>query len=297
MAIISHIQGALGNQMFQYAVGLALSKHYNSNIRLDNSWFNSTPADSTPRQFELPFLQIPEISTITTTSTLAQGRLGRLLQRLNPMGPHILRERKGFVFDEALLNHQCKLGHDIHLIGYWQSYRYIQEIQDELKLTFRTKSPLSTHYQKYLKEIISSNSTMIHIRRGDYVSLQSANLFHKALDISYYLLGINEIHKVNPETHFFIFSDDLDWAKSVIPKYLKVTYIEHEGTKEATAQELQLMTYCTNHIIANSSLSWWGAWLKKEEQGYVFAPNRWIRDASLNLDDLLPQSWKRLNAE
>lgn len=298
MAIISHIQGGLGNQMFQYGIGIALSKRYQTNLQLDCSWFETTPPGSTPRQFELPLLQISDEVLINPNRSFQAPKLNKFLKRILPsFGSHILKEKNGYRFDDRLLKLQYHLHRNIHLIGYWQSFKYIEEIRPELQLAFQTKSPPSNRYQEYLDRIKTSNSTMIHIRRGDYVHLHSANLFHQALNDSYYLRGIEEIRHLVPETNFFVFSDDLDWAKNTLPSNLPITFIEHSDTKDAAAQELQLMTNCNNHIIANSSLSWWGAWLKKEKQGHVFAPNRWIRDQSLNLDDLIPQDWERLVAE
>ena len=297
MAIISHLQGGLGNQMFQYAMGRALSERYQTPLLLDCSWFKSTPNGSTVREFQLPLLKIPNIDSILKNQTLPLGRYGRILQKIIPFGPLVLREKEGFKFDSKILSLGKDVRRNIHLIGYWQSYKYINGIRPQLQIVFQSNSPISAHYEDYLQKITSTESTMVHIRRGDYVALESANQYHKPLEISYYLNALKEMQTKKPSTHFFVFSDDLVWAKKMLPKDLPITFIENAQTPEAAVQELQLMMHCKNHIIANSSLSWWGAWLKKDSGGLIYAPSRWIRDTKLNLDDLLPNNWNRLSTD
>jgi hypothetical protein len=297
MAIITYIQGGLGNQMFQYAAGRALSVRYGVPLILEKSWFDSTPKGSTPREFQLPLFRLQASTQIKSNNRLPKGKLGRILQKITPLKPHTIRESKGFQFDPRTLMLENNVNSDIHMIGYWQSYKYINEIRPILQEEFQTKVPLSNQYADYLEQIRLADSTMLHIRRGDYVHLPSANEYHKPLEIEYYLKAIDEMLLKNPTSHFFVFSDDLGWAKAMLPKTLNITYIENINGPDAAAQELQLMTNCKNHIIANSSLSWWGAWLKKDTSGMVFAPNRWIRDKTLNLSDLLPKEWIQLQAE
>jgi hypothetical protein len=128
------------------------------------------------------------------------------------------------------------------------------------------------------------------------VNSPSAAKFHKALALSYYQQAIEVLLLNKPNAHFFIFSDDLPWAKEALPKDLKITFVENSLQADAAAQELQLMYACKHHIIANSSMSWWGAWLKPECGGLVFTPNRWISDSSLDLSNLLPANWQRIPA-
>jgi hypothetical protein len=137
---------------------------------------------------------------------------------------------------------------------------------------------------------------MVHIRRGDYVNSLSAAKFHGVLTLNYYQQAIEELLLNKPNAHFFIFSDDLPWAKEALPKDLQITFVENALQADDAAQELQLMCACKHHIIANSSLSWWGAWLKQDCGGFVFAPNRWISDSSLDLSNLLPAHWQKIPA-
>ncbi|MBU3623265.1 alpha-1,2-fucosyltransferase [Polynucleobacter sp. AP-Latsch-80-C2] len=296
MAIYSYLQGGLGNQMFQYAIARALSEHYQSTFLLDRSWFDVPQAETTPRPYQLDLLNIREGVSSKVTFPKRPNKLIRSLQKWLPIGPVIYYQQNAFGFDEQLLHLRAMAQRDLFLFGYWQAFPYVEAIRPILQSEFKTKRPAAEHYQPYLEQIRSSDSVMLHIRRGDYVNSPSAAKFHGVLALSYYQQAIEALLLNKPNAHFFIFSDDLPWAKEALPQDLKITFVENSSQADAAAQELQLMYECKHHIIANSSLSWWGAWLKKDCSGLVFAPNRWISDSSLDLSNLLPASWQRLPA-
>jgi hypothetical protein len=137
---------------------------------------------------------------------------------------------------------------------------------------------------------------MIHVRRGDYVHLASAAKIHGFIGLHYYQQGMEALLHKNPETQFFVFSDDLDWVKANLPHQDKITFIQSLEGSDAVIQELELMTHCQSHLIANSSLSWWGAWLAHHESSLdkVICPAHWTNDHEMSWDDLLPQNWKRI---
>jgi hypothetical protein len=296
MAIYSYLQGGLGNQMFQYAIARALSEHYQSSFLLDRSWFDLPQIETTPRPYQLEFLKIQEVGQNTVGFPKRPKRLKRLLQQFLSFGPIVYYQRNAFEYDAELLNLDRLGQRDLFLFGYWQAFPYLEPIKMILQQEFKTQQPISAHYQSYLKQIGSSESVMLHIRRGDYVNSPSAAKFHGALTLSYYQQAIEELLLNKPNAHFFIFSDDLPWAKEALPKDLQITFVENALQADAAAQELQLMYACKHHIIANSSLSWWGAWLKQDCGGFVFAPNRWISDSSLDLSTLLPAHWQKIPA-
>jgi hypothetical protein len=296
MAIYSYLQGGLGNQMFQYAIARALSEHYQSSFLLDRSWFDLPQIETTPRPYQLKFLKIQEVGQTTVGFPKRPKRLKRLLQQFLSFGPIVYYQGNAFEYDAELLNLDGLGQRDLFLFGYWQAFPYLEPIKMILQQEFKTQQPISAHYQSYLKQIGSSESVMLHIRRGDYVNSPSAAKFHGALTLSYYQQAIEELLLNKPNAHFFIFSDDLPWAKEALPKDLQITFVENALQADAAAQELQLMYACKHHIIANSSLSWWGAWLKQDCGGFVFAPNRWISDSSLDLSTLLPAHWQKIPA-
>ncbi len=296
MAIYSYLQGGLGNQMFQYAIARALSEHYQSTFLLDRSWFDVPQSETTPRPYQLDLLQIQNVANSDLIFPKKPNKLIKALQGFIPANPIVYYQQNAFEFDPSLFRLKRMAERDLFLFGYWQAYPYLESIRPILQTEFKTKAPTPNHYQAYLQQIRSSESVMLHIRRGDYVNSPSAAKFHGVLPLSYYQQAIEVLLLQKPDSHFFIFSDDLPWAKEALPKNLKITFVENALQADAAAQELQLMTECKHQIIANSSLSWWGAWLKQDCNGLVFTPNRWISDNSLDLSNLLPTSWHRIPA-
>jgi len=296
MAIYSYLQGGLGNQMFQYAIARALSEHYQSTFLLDRSWFDVPQSETTPRPYQLDLLKIQNVANNNLVFPKKPNKLVKALQGFIPANPIVYYQQNAFEFDPSLFRLKRLAERNLFLFGYWQAYPYMEAIRPILQTEFKTKASAPDHYQSYLEFIRSSESVMLHIRRGDYVNSPSAAKFHGVLPLSYYQQAIEVLLLEKPDSHFFIFSDDLPWAKEALPKNLKITFVENALQADAAAQELQLMTECKHHIIANSSLSWWGAWLRQDGKGLVFAPNRWISDNSLDLSNLLPSSWRRIPA-
>ena len=294
MTIYSYLQGGLGNQMFQYAIAKSLSMHHGVSFSLDGSWFQSLHPRVTPRTLELPLLQIAANIIENVEDSIVQHKLLLAIKYLLPFGPIIKKQKDAFNFDISLFKINALNHRNLYLFGYWQSYKYFEHIRPDLQIEFQTVKKISNHYEYFLKEIEKSESVMLHIRRGDYVFSPSAAKYHGALELKYYLDSIDCILSLKPNAHFFIFSDDLLWAKGALPKNIRITFVENSLKIDDAAQELQLMRACKNHVIANSSLSWWGAWLGNEPGGLVYAPNRWKKNKALNLDDLLPNDWRRI---
>ena len=282
--------------MFQYAIARALSEHYQSPIVLDRSWFDVPQNETTPRPYQLDLLQIQNVASNSLSFPKKPNRLMRVLQNILPLRSIVYYQQNAFEYDPSLFQIKEISQKDLFLFGYWQAYPYLERIRPILQTEFKTKRPISDHYQPYLKQIRSSDSVMMHIRRGDYVNSPSAAKFHGVLPLSYYQQAIELLLPKKPDAHFFIFSDDLPWAKEALPQDLNITFVENALQPDDASQELQLMTECQHHIIANSSLSWWGAWLKQDCSGLIYAPNRWISDSSLDLSHLLPANWHRIPA-
>lgn len=298
MTITIHLVGGLGNQMFQYAFGTALAQHYQTNLLLDDSWYARLPAADTARQMDLMCLKISNTQFIPPQkeafSFIKSTRLKKLLQSFLPNGPVVHREKKGFFFDPAVFTLNSANTQNHFFTGYWQAFNYIEAIRTQLQAEFQPRAGLNQHYQYYRSLMQSGPAAMVHVRRGDYIHLPAAAQFHGALSLHYYLAGMRLILEREPTTHFFLFSDDLPWCIENFPQEFKITYIERSEAADSAAQEIDLMTYCQHFIIANSSFSWWGAWLRKNVDGLVISPNRWIADTTLDLSDLLPANWKKL---
>lgn len=214
-------------------------------------------------------------------------------KQLLPLNPYILKDRP-FRFNASINSFKPYVSQDVYLMGYWQSYRYFDSIRDALISEIRPAETLSNHYQDYLRKIEGSISAMVHIRRGDYVNLPVAAKVHGFLGIDYYRRGMDFLIASDPNTEFFVFSDDIGWAKTNLPHQDRLHFIESSTHKTAPVQELYLMNQCQKHLIANSSLSWWGAWLSKSPAPLVIAPKHWTNDRDKNWDDLLPPWWQRI---
>ena len=298
MAIITKLQGGLGNQLFQYAAARHLSFLKNTPLLLDDQWFKSSHVDVTPRSLLLRDLAIDGKFISFRDALKRPNRLMRIAQQYLPINPYRYQEKNEYLFDPTMSQIKLYSNQDLYVMGYWQSYKYFQDIQDLLREEIRPNFAMSKTYQAYFEQISTqANATMVHIRRGDYVNLHSAAKVHNLLDLTYYEEAMRRIdaqcsHAQAP--HFFVFSDEIAWAQAHLPKHHSITFIENTESERAVVEELQLMAACRNHIIANSSLSWWGAWLCQQPKQQVICPSRWVNREGLSFDDLLPPHWQRI---
>ena len=298
MAIITQLQGGLGNQLFQYATARALALRKHQALVLDDRWYSQSYEQVTPRQVQLQELSI--VGHIHTYAPVtAAKRIQKILQSVLPISPFVLKEKKDKIYDPRIKNAPAFKNQDLYLIGYWQSFKYFESIRLQLLQETQAKKPLHTHYQKYLEQIENSpNAVMVHIRRGDYVHLPVVAQVHGALPITYYTQAMQCMIAQCPDASFFVFSDDIAWAQANLPHQdviqNKITFIQSASMEHAVVQELALMRSCQHHIIANSSLSWWGAWLCENPRQQVICPSRWMGDRRLPLDDLLPSGWQQI---
>jgi len=175
--------------------------------------------------------------------------------------------------------------------GYWQMYKYINGIEKSILREINLNNLLSRTNVDLLHEIQNCESVSIHIRRGDYLSVKSnSNLFYSC-DRKYFEQAINIIRKYNSESRFYIFSDDINWAKANIVAH-DCFYVSGNNA----LVDLYLMSHCKHNIIANSTFSWWGAWLNENRNKIVIAPKQWYKGTKLNetTKNLIPDEWKRI---
>jgi len=294
MNIIAQLQGGLGNQLFQYATARALAHKHQCALLLDQGWFAKSYDDVTPRELLLSSLNTKGALISLEPLLKRPKRIRRILQKLWPINPYVYSERTPYRFDPHLLKAPAFKTQNLYLMGYWQSYRYFESVKKILQAEITPASPLDQHYQNYLNQIQASSSAMVHVRRGDYVHLASAAKVHGFIGLEYYQQGMDRLLEKNPNIQFFVFSDDLDWVKANLPHQNRITFIESLESNDAVIQELELMTHCQYHLIANSSLSWWAAWLAKNPDNLVICPSNWTNDLTMNWDDLLPAHWQRI---
>jgi hypothetical protein len=296
MTITVQLQGGLGNQLFQYASAKHFAMRLSKPLLLDDIWFTEHHEDTTPRTLSLPYLKVP-IAISRSKEWVVRPRKSRMrLQAVLPLNPYYILESQPFTFDPHRFSLSPVFGRDYYLMGYWQSFRYFEGIRHVLVNELVPQKPLRSYYQAVLQNIQgSSASCMIHVRRGDYVHLAQANHVHGVLTLDYYRRAIEHMQKRTSHMQFFVFSDDIAWVKAHLLVPGEVQFIEGGRDDLAAVEELYLMTQCQNHIIANSSLSWWGAWLCNAKEQEVICPNQWLRVPNKNnFMDLLPSTWQRL---
>jgi len=292
--IITRLNGGMGNQMFQYAVGRALSIKNNAPLYLDLTFLlDRTPIPNfTYRNFDLDVFNIKynvasgkEIPFIYRKYSL--GIFMRYIDYIRRKLVSTLgKEKSRYHFDPAIL----ALGPDTYLEGWWQSYKYFEEIEDVIHEDFILKNPLQLNIKNLMEVIKKENSLCIHVRRGDYVG----NPFHEIVGKEYYNKGIEKLKTLTKIDKIYVFSDDIKWCEENMNFELPTMFVGDEYSGKKAEGHLALMSACHHFIIPNSSFSWWGAWLSNYKNKIVIAPKIWIREQSINTDDLIPKEWIRI---
>jgi hypothetical protein len=182
---------------------------------------------------------------------------------------------------------------DVYLEGYWQSERYFLSIQDIIRREFTIKHQPDDENQQLAHRITNCDSVSVHARRGDYVTEHASAGIHPPCNSDYYTRCVNFVTARISTPQFFVFSDDKAWAKENIRFQHETIYVTHNGP-ERNYEDLRLMSLCKHNIIANSSFSWWAAWLNHNPNKIVLAPSQWFSDSTLDTRDLLPNGWIRI---
>jgi len=183
---------------------------------------------------------------------------------------------------------------NIYLDGYWQSEEYFKDIRKTILKDFEIKKSLSEKNLEIEKRISQTNSISIHVRRCDYVNDPVTNKIHGTCNVEYYLKAVQLMKEKVSDPHFYIFSDDSDWASENIVFNGKKEYIKHNIGNDSCF-DIYLMSLCKHNIIANSSFSWWGAWLNQNKEKIIIAPDRWFVDEEMNDKcKIVPSEWIKI---
>lgn len=284
--IIAHVIGGLGNQMFQYAAAKALSIKKNTPLLLDISSFNSYTLH---QGFELNALFSGEFS-IARDSDVRQVLGWQSPQTIRNIlhRPQFAWLRKDSLAIEPSFQYWEDLDDspdDSYMTGYWQSERYFEKAKETIRKEFNFKTPLSAENSEIADRIQKTDAVSLHVRRGDYLN----NSAYASCSINYYQSAIKHLLKYVKTPTFYVFSDDIDWVKRNLTLDQPHFYIEHNKGVESY-NDMRLMSLCKHNIIANSSFSWWGAWLNANTDKIVVAPKRWFTNDT-DLKDLFPSSW------
>jgi hypothetical protein len=252
--------GQLGNQMFQYAAtkGIAANLGYDMCIPDHDDVFNDGLGNLLHIELDKPF-------TINSTRGMIRGK--------------VIQE-EGFHFDDNLFNH-CP--DNVSLYGFFQSEKYFKHIEDTIRKEFTFNSKIQSECKSIVEEVFDQSPIALHVRRGDFL-INSGN--HHNLSLEWYEEALS---KFDPDREVVLFTDDPFWACSQ-DLFKPDRFLLSEGN--SSYHDLYLMTQCSDFIIANSTFSWWGAWLANT--GRVIAPSKWFgpNNAHLNTKDLYPSNWE-----
>ena len=287
--IITAILGGLGNQMFQYAAAKALAVSRTQPLLLDLAAFDGYKLHN---GFELDRVFKIDSAAAKTTDLLPvlgwrTSALVRKILKRRPFAPL----RGAHLAIEPAPNYWPGLQtiqSPLYMMGYWQSERYFLKQESAIRADFRFRQKLGGRNAELAAEMADRPSVSVHLRRGDYLSDQIMDV----CSLDYYRAAAKHLEEHLGRPDYCVFSDDADWVRRHVDFVAGATFIDHNKGLDSY-QDMQLMSCCKHHVIANSSFSWWGAWLNPSTEKIVVAPRTWFRDGRDDSDHVPPQ-WTRL---
>lgn len=288
--IIINITGGLGNQLFQYAFGRALSIKNKCQLKLDiSSYQNYEWHDYSLRPFS-----IRENFADKSDCELLKGEKFSFVRKIKQK---IFNNKKFYYSEKDLrFNEKYKnLANPAYISGYWQSEKYFKQVEKIIRNEFKIVIPPSKPNQNLIKKIEKENAISLHIRRGNYANIKHVNKVHGTSPLSYYNDAIKVLIPKIPDPVFYIFSDDIEWAKKNLIINNETVFVDFNNST-TDFEDMRLMSMCKHHIIANSTFSWWGAWLNDSKSKIVIAPKIWFNDVNMNNQtaNLIPSNWIRM---
>ncbi|MEJ7737941.1 MAG: alpha-1,2-fucosyltransferase [Chitinophagaceae bacterium] len=281
--IVSKLISGLGNQLFQYTIGRQLSIKRNVPLKLDVSFFNNQQLRSYKLDHYNIHAEVASDRDIERFTNIYKrrsfyARLYRKAEKLLPKNKRLYyKEGEWWIFEPGLLHASS----NVYVDGYWQHYRYFEKVDPRIREELTLKQP----YDKspaIIGEILGNESSVsLHIRRGDYITDPNAYNFMGVMPVEYYYTAMNYIIEKGIRPSFYIFSDDLDWVRDNIKVHAPLTCVDLDGGNKDYI-ELDLMSKCRHNIIANSSFSWWGAFLNRNPGKIVIAPSQWVKPEEVN---------------
>lgn len=276
--------GGLGNQMFQYAAGLGVAERHGSKLNLDPSYITF----EAHRSYALDVLKVR--ATVSN-----RRRVPRWVFDRPALDEAIIKRRfRASVERERAHPYNPEIESapaNAYLIGYWQSEKYLDPVIDQLRRDFQPREigPKAALMADRIRQ--TDRSVAVHVRRGDYIDVEQTRTLHGVCPPDYYSRAARLIAERAGDSMHFVFSDDPDWARKnlKLPGKTVIASESHEAH-----EDLYLISQCTHAIIANSSFSWWGAWLGETGKSIVVAPENWFAEMPLDYSDIVPQRWIRL---
>ncbi|MBN8550272.1 MAG: alpha-1,2-fucosyltransferase [Deltaproteobacteria bacterium] len=288
-SIVVRLKGGLGNQLFQYATARAMALRSNVPLKLDvTSGFRNDPFG---RSYGLnPFTLKATPASRFESFVYPGGRVVRAASRFfnsrRPLGERSYIQERALCFDPEIVAFRCRK--QIYIEGYWQSEQYFADCSEQIRQDFRFMGTPSAQSAQLAHQIEASNSVAVHFRRRRALRLsgETKGADNDTVNANYYSQAFERIARVVRDPTFFLFSDDPDWVRQNIPLNYSSVVVTGNESEDRIHEDLWLMTKCDHHILANSTFSWWGAWLSANGEGTVIAPDK-IRFNR----DIIPQRW------
>lgn len=287
--VIVKVWGGLGNQLFQYAFGKYLAAKLNTQVKYDVQ-VQPGIKNYTPRDFSLTAFNTatPLASSAEVKQFKYRGNtnIERLQRKLAQKFPFLFKR----YYVEPIIpqfENTFEAKDNCYYDGYWQSYRFLTINNEALQKELTPKQPLREEVKKIIQQIELSDAAGIHVRRGDYLELKHMNI----CQLPYYKNAVEYLESNVPGIKFYIFTDDADWCRQHFtgPQYTVVTGNE-------PYEDLLLLSACKHAIIANSSFSWWAAWLNSNADKKIIAPNRWHNRDEESYKDIVPHEWVKIDS-
>lgn len=284
--IIIEASGGLGNQMFQYALYKKLES-LNKNVVFDTSFFRSKQG---LRELEIGVfgVQYRSVSDKEVAYIRGYGYQDNIVDKIK----YKLRPSKYLIYRDSIESFQPEVleMEDVYLCGYWQSEKYFKDIRELILKEFTFPIQAVKNNVKLTAQMKLENSVSIHVRRSDYLTEQNLKVYGNVCTEKYYRNAINYIEGIIDNPHYYVFTDDLQWAKEYF-KGDNYTIVSENRGKDSFV-DMYLMSQCKHNIIANSSFSWWGAWLNQNFDKKVLAPKKWFHNHEK--DEIVCDDWIRI---
>lgn len=281
------LNGGLGNQMFQWAFAQMIEETTDMEVYLDMSYFNMRKA----RPYQLDIFKLKP-RFIEDWQTKLKLEILWTFRFLFPklFGIQIYSESH-FNFDINFINH---IKPNTYIEGFFQSELYFSTVEKRLRDDFTFVDGIFDENRKLANLMLEQNAISVHIRRGDYVQKKRYANQYAVCSPEYYKKAVEYIAQHHPEPVIYVFSDDIAWVKTHIRFPYKTVYVGHNKGKDSY-YDMRLMSLCKHNVIANSSFSWWGAWLNSNPDKIVVAPKKWFKDSRIIQTDVIPKSWVQLD--
>lgn len=300
--IIVKLMGGLGNQLFQYAFGTSLAHKLNQETVYDISWFihertRSLKLDSLG--LSLKYKTAGSIYAIFKKSAIYCSARSKLIRSFKPLQKlEAIYDFKTslsctIVKENDFEIERIKNDKNYYFDGYWQNPEYFEGIREGILKDLSFSELTNPEDSNLRDQILNSESVAIHIRRGDYANDSKTNQYFGTCSIEYYQKAAEHILSKQSNAKFFLFTDDSDFAKANFGFLPNTTVVSNAARSDI--DELNLMHLCKHFIIANSSFSWWGAWLSQNPEKIIIAPEKWYKNAEADKScKIVPENWVRL---